>query len=66
MERLRNTGANEFRFLRLATPLHNGASYGYTPDPEAVLWSRSRPERDFFAGAGAGEKAPAAGCYCVA
>ena len=30
----------------------------------AVLWSRSRPEPDFLAGAGAGEKAP--GCCCLA
>ena len=34
----------------------------------AVLWSRSRPESDFFAGfgAGAGEKAPSSGSSCVA
>ena len=33
-----------------------------------VLWSRSqsRLEPDFFAGAGAGEKAPAPGCCCMA
>ena len=31
-----------------------------------MLWSRSRPEPDFFAGAGAGEKAPAPDCYGVA
>ena len=30
-----------------------------------MLWSRSRPEQDFFAGAGAGENEPAPGCYCV-
>ena len=30
----------------------------------AVLWSRSEP--NFFAGAGAREKAPAPGCCCVA
>ena len=31
----------------------------------AVLWSRSRPEPDFFAGAGAGEKEPAPACCYV-
>ena len=47
---------------------------GLTPpggaQAQAVLWSRSRPESDFLAGAGAGEKAsapvPAPGCCCLA
>ena len=32
----------------------------------AVLWSQSRLEPDFFAGAGVGEKAQRSGCCCVA
>ena len=33
---------------------------------QPVLWSRSRLEPDFLAGTGAGEKAPAPGCCCLA
>ena len=33
---------------------------------QAVLWSRSWPEPDFLAGAGAGENAPDPGCCCLA